>query len=118
VPVLVAAANFSELRHQDVAFALDLTERKRADAELRDAGRRNLDAQLQLAHVNRIATMGQLTASIAREVNQPVGATLMNAGTALRWLAASPPKLEGATRLIDRIAADSKRAGDIIQPDT
>jgi PAS domain S-box-containing protein len=114
VPVLVAAANFGELRHQGVAFALDLTERKRADAELRDAERRNLDAQLQLAHVNRIATMGQLTASIAHEVNQPIGATLMNAGTALRWLAASPPNLEGATRLIDRIAADSKRAGDII----
>ena len=112
VPVLVAAANFGELRHQGVAFALDLTERKRAEAELRDAERRNLDAQLQLAHVNRIATMGQLTASIAHEVNHPIGATLMNAGTALRWLDASPPKLESARQSIGRITADSKRAAD------
>jgi C4-dicarboxylate-specific signal transduction histidine kinase len=69
---------------------------------------------LQLAHVNRIETMGQLTASIAHEVNQPIGATLMNASTASRWLNAQPPQLEKAKQLIDRIAADSKRAGDII----
>jgi C4-dicarboxylate-specific signal transduction histidine kinase len=97
-----------------VAFVVDLTERKRAEAELRDAERRNLDAQLQLAHVNRIATMGQLTASIAHEINQPIGAILMNASTALRWLNAQPPELERATQSIDRIAADSKRAGEII----
>ena len=114
VPVLVAAANFGELRHQGVAFALDLTERKRADAELRDAERRNLDTQLQLAHVNRIATMGQLTASIAHEVNHPIGAMLMNAGTALRWLDASPPKLESARQSIGRITADGKRAAEVI----
>jgi PAS domain S-box-containing protein len=114
VPVLLACAMFGELRHQGVAFVVDLTERKRAEAELRDAERRNLDAQLQLAHVNRIATMGQLTASIAHEINQPIGAILMNASTALRWLNAQPPELERATQSIDRIAADSKRAGEII----
>jgi len=69
---------------------------------------------MQLAHANRIATMGQLAASIAHEVNQPIGATLMNAGTALRWLAASPPKLESARQSIDRIVTDGKRAADII----
>jgi PAS domain S-box-containing protein len=113
-PVLVGGATFGELRHQGVAFVVDLTERKHAEAELRDVERQNLDAQLQLAHVNRIATMGQLTASIAHEVNQPIGAILMNAGTASRLLEAQPPKLERATQLIDRIAADGKRAGDII----
>ena len=81
---------------------------------LREAERRNLDAQMQLAHANRIATMGQLAASIAHEVNQPIGATLMNAGTALRWLAASPPNLESARRSIDRIVTDSRRAADIV----
>jgi PAS domain S-box-containing protein len=114
VPVLVGVARVEEAGNQAVAFVLDLTERKQAEAALRDAERRNLDAQLQLAHVNRIATMGQLTASIAHEVNQPIGATLMNAGTALRWLSAQPPQLEKARQVIDRIAADSKRAGDII----
>ena len=86
----------------------------RRETALRDADRRNLDAQMQLAHANRIATMGQLAASLAHEVSHPIGATLMNAGTAQRWLAASPPNLDSARRSIDRIAADSRRAADIV----
>jgi signal transduction histidine kinase len=58
--------------------------------------------------------MGQLAASIAHEVNQPIGATLMNAETAQRWLDASPPKPDNARQSLGRIVADSKRAGDII----
>jgi PAS domain S-box-containing protein len=114
VPVLVGGATFGELGHQVLAFVVDLTERNKAEMALREADRRNLDAQMELAHANRIATMGQLAASIAHEVNQPIGATMVNAGTALRWLAANPPELEKARRSIGRIAADSKRAGDII----
>ena len=100
VPVLMAGANFGELQNQGVAFALDLTERKRAEAEL--------------AHANRIATMGQLTASIAHEVNQPLAALLTNAETALRWLARQPPNLEKTKQSIDRIISDGKRAADIV----
>jgi signal transduction histidine kinase len=84
------------------------------EADLREAERKNLDAQMQLAHANRMSTMGQLAASIAHEVNQPIGASLMNAETALRWLAASPPKLENAGQSLSRIITDSKRAADII----
>jgi C4-dicarboxylate-specific signal transduction histidine kinase len=84
------------------------------EAALREAERRSLDAQMQLAHANRIATMGQLAASLAHEVNQPIGATIMNAGTAQRWLAASPPNLDSARRSIDRIITDGKRAADIV----
>jgi C4-dicarboxylate-specific signal transduction histidine kinase len=93
---------------------IDLSEQKQAESALREAERRNLDAQMQLAHANRIATMGQLAASIAHEVNQPIGATLVNAGTALRWLAASPPKLESVSQCLDRIVNDSKRGAVII----
>jgi PAS domain S-box-containing protein len=100
VPVLVAGATYGELRRQGVAFVVDLTERKRAEAEL--------------AHANRVATMGQLTASIAHEVNQPVAALLTNAETALRWLAHQPPNLEKAKPLIDRIVSDGKRTADIV----
>ena len=100
VPVLVGGATFGERRHQGVAFVVDLTERKRAEAEL--------------AHANRVATMGQLTASIAHEVNQPLAALLTNAGTAVRWLARQPPDLEKARPLIDRIISDGKRAADIV----
>ena len=100
VPVLVVRATFGALRHQGVAFVLDLTERKRAEAEL--------------AHANRVATMGQLTASIAHEVNQPLAALLTNAETAKRWLARQPPNLEKAGQLIDRIISDGKRTANIV----
>jgi PAS domain S-box-containing protein len=101
VPVLVGVARFEETGNQAVAFVIDLTERKRAEAEL--------------VHANRIATMGQLSASIAHEVNQPIAATLMNAGTAGRWLARQPPNLEGAKQSIDRIISDGKRAAEIVR---
>jgi C4-dicarboxylate-specific signal transduction histidine kinase len=84
------------------------------ETALRAAERLNLDGQMQLAHANRIATMGHLTASIAHEVSQPIGAILMNAGTASRWLGAQPAEPEKAMQAIDRIADDSRRAGDII----
>ena len=100
VPVLVGGASFGELRGQGVAFVVDLSERKRAEAEL--------------AHANRVATMGQLSASIAHEVNQPLAALLTNAETGLRWLARQPPNVEKATLLIERIVADGKRAADIL----
>ena len=67
VPVLIGVATFEEDGYQGVAFVLDLTERKRAADALRAL-------QMDLAHANRLATMGQLAASIAHEVNQPIGA--------------------------------------------
>jgi PAS domain S-box-containing protein len=100
VPVLAGAAVFDRARNECVAFIVDLTKQKHAEAEL--------------AHANRVATMGQLTASIAHEVNQPLAALLTNAETAVRWLARQPPNLEKAKPLIDRIISDGKRAADIV----
>jgi PAS domain S-box-containing protein len=85
----------------------DLTEHVLASEALREA-------QMELAHVNRVTTMGQLTASIAHEVNQPIAATLANAEAALRWLGAQPADLEEARQALGRIVKDGKRAGDII----
>jgi PAS domain S-box-containing protein len=100
VPVLVGVARFEETGNQAVAFVIDLTERKRAEAEL--------------AHANRVATMGQLSASIAHEINQPIAAALLNAGNAVRWLARQPPNLEKTKQSIDRVINDGKRAADIM----
>jgi len=100
VPALVGVARFEETGNQAVAFVVDLTARKRAESEL--------------AHANRVATMGQLTASIAHEVNQPIAALLTNAETAVRWLARQPPNSERVKPLIDRIISDGKRAADIV----
>jgi len=69
---------------------------------------------MELAHANRIATLGQLTASIAHEVNQPVGAMCSNAEAALRWLGRQPPDLEEARQSLDRIVNDGHRAAGVV----
>ena len=107
VPVLIGVAMFEEDGNEGVAFVLNLTERKRAEAQAREM-------QMELAHANRVATVGQLTASIAHEINQPIGATVANAQAALRWLRAEPPNLVALGRALDRIVQDGNRAGSII----
>ena len=107
VPVLIGVANFEEGGYQGVAFVLDLTERKRAADALRAL-------QMELAHANRLATMGQLAASIAHEVNQPIGAARNNAHAALRFLAGDPPDLAEVREALECVVNETYRAGDII----
>ena len=90
-----------------VGTTTDIDDQKRAEEALREAA-------AELAHANRIATMGQLSASIAHEVNQPIAAALMNAGTAARWLARQPPNLEKVGEAIEHIIKDGKRAADVV----
>jgi PAS domain S-box-containing protein len=92
----------------------DITERKRAEAEALDSERRYREVQAELAHANRVATVGQLTASIAHEVNQPIAATKVNAEAALRWLNRDVPDLEEVRQLLARIANDGDRAGNVV----
>ena len=107
VPVLIGVADFEEDGHQGVAFVLDLTERKRAADALRAL-------QMELAHANRLATLGQLAASIAHEVNQPIGAVRNNAHAALRFLAGDPPDLAEVREALECVVSKTYRAGDII----
>jgi C4-dicarboxylate-specific signal transduction histidine kinase len=72
------------------------------------------ETQLQLAHVNRITSLGELTASIAHEVNQPLAAVATNAGAAIRWLAAQPPNLDEGREALRHIVKDANRAGEVI----
>ena len=69
---------------------------------------------MELAHANRVATMGQLTSSIAHEVSQPIAATVMNADAALLWLDAKPPALDEVRQSLDKIVRDGHRARDVI----
>jgi PAS domain S-box-containing protein len=91
-----------------LAVARDLTEQTLASERLRDA-------RIELAHVNRVATIGQLTTSIAHEVNQPIGALVTNAHVALRMLGAEPPDLNQAREALEDIIKDGRRASDVIQ---
>jgi len=89
-------------------ISLDITNQKRADAELR----RGLD---EIAHLNRVAAMGELTASLAHEVSQPLAAILSNAQAACRFLGCNSPDLEQARECLADIVADDKRAGEVIK---
>jgi len=86
----------------------DITERKRAAEALQDT-------QAQLAHMARVTVVGEFTASIAHEVNQPLTAVVANANACLRWLAAQEPNLEEAREAVVRIVSEGRRAAEVIQ---
>ena len=90
-----------------ISLSRDITERKRAAEAFRER-------QGELTHANRVATMGQLTASVAHEVSQPIAATLTNAQAALRWLSSQPPNLEEVRQTLDHIVNNAKRGGEVI----
>jgi len=93
---------------------LDLKIHQRAEKEIRESERRYSEVQMELVHANRVATMGQLSASIAHEVNQPIGATLNNASATLHWLSKEPADLEKARQALNRIFANGNRVSEVI----
>jgi PAS domain S-box-containing protein len=115
VPVLIGVATFDGPRDQGVAFVLDLTERKEAEVNLRESERRYREAQAELAHVSRVTTLGELTASIAHEVNQPLAGVVANAEACLGWLDRKSPNLDRARRSVEWIIEDSNRAAEVIR---
>ena len=114
VPVLLGGALFEGGGNEGVAFVLDLTEQKRAQESLRASERSLLQAQAELAHVNRVTTMAQFTASISHEVMQPIAATITNARTALRLLGSQPSDVEAVWRALGRIVDEGNRAADVV----
>jgi PAS domain S-box-containing protein len=114
VPVLIGVATFEEAGKQGVAFVLDLTERKRSEAEARDSERRYREMQTELAHANRVATMGQLSTSIAHEINQPITGVIINAQTGLRLFGNQSSNIDGLGELLNRIIRDANRAAEVI----
>lgn len=86
---------------------IDIEDRKRAEESL-------LKAQADLAHANRVTTMGELSASLAHEINQPISGTITNASTCLRRLDREQPDLEGARVAASRVIRDANRAAEII----
>jgi PAS domain S-box-containing protein len=90
-----------------VGTAIDVTERKQADEALRKV-------RADLAHAARVAILGELTATIAHEVNQPLAGVVSSGNACLRWLAGEPPNIENAKQSVDRIIRDAHRASEVI----
>jgi PAS domain S-box-containing protein len=91
-----------------MALSEDITERKHTEEALRRS-------QAEFAHVARVASLGEMTASIAHEVNQPLAAVVANGHACLRWLSASPPNVPKAVEVAERIVKDGKDAGEVVR---
>jgi C4-dicarboxylate-specific signal transduction histidine kinase len=96
-----------DLHRSNEALLAESLERSRAEEELRQT-------RADLTHANRVSSLGELTASLAHEVNQPIAASIINANTCLRWLTRDQPDLEEARAAATRIVQDGKRASQIV----
>jgi PAS domain S-box-containing protein len=107
VHVVARATRDKRGRPEFVGAIMDVSAAKRAEQELRQV-------QAELAHVTRVTTLGELTASIAHEVNQPITGVVTNAEAGLRWLRAEPPNLDEIRVILGGIIKDGRRAADVI----
>jgi PAS domain S-box-containing protein len=107
IPVLLAGALLAGYTDRGVAYTIDLSELKRAEAALQKA-------HAELAHAARVMTMGELSASLAHELTQPLTAILSNAQAALRFLTDPSPELDEVRSILVDIVADDQRAGEVI----
>lgn len=108
--VLIAATFPPHMRQEEHVFVsvLDVTERSKTEQALEQT-------RAELAHVTRVATMGELTASIAHEVNQPLAAVVTQAEAALRWLRRTPPELGEVSDALNAIVLQGRRAGEVVR---
>jgi PAS domain S-box-containing protein len=106
--VVAHATSDAPDRFEYVGALMDVTESKHAQEALQQA-------QAELAHVTRVTTLGELTASIAHEVNQPLAAIVTSGEACLRWLAVTPPDIAEARGAIERIIRDGNRASEVIR---
>jgi C4-dicarboxylate-specific signal transduction histidine kinase len=126
MPAMLALPSPEQLRRANEDLAREVGERRRAESELERA-RDELEIRVQerttelfalqneLAHALRVTTMGELAASIAHEVNQPLAAVVTNANACQRWLDADPPNGEEAAASLRRIVRDGERASEIVK---
>jgi PAS domain S-box-containing protein len=110
-PVFDGEGRFAGYR----GVARDITELRHAEEMLRDREQRIRDAQLELARVSRVTTLGELAASIAHEINQPLAAIVADANASLHWLTPPDPDVDRVRDSLDAIIKDGHRAGEVIQ---
>jgi PAS domain S-box-containing protein len=117
VSIVAASVPLSGGQISTFVIYRDITGRKEAEEELRHSQAALLKSQAELAHVTRVMTMGELAASIAHEVNQPIAGVVLNGTACLRWLAGvkeNSTNLAEARQTLQRIIRDGKRAGEVV----
>src|SRR5215813_4243943 len=114
VPVFIGGAYFEGSGNEGVGFVLDLTEQKRAQEMLQQAQQTLYTTQVELARVSRVTTMGELAASIAHEINQPLTAISNNGSACLRLLANSSLDPEVLRQALEEIVSDGNRASAVL----
>lgn len=115
VPVLIGAAAFDPSETEGgLAYILDLTERKRAEENIRASDLRYRMLQSEMAHANRVATVGQLSAAISHDVKQPLLSIVTSGAAGLRWLDRDPPNLAAARSALERMVSEGHRAGEVL----
>jgi PAS domain S-box-containing protein len=116
VPVLLGAATFGGPESDSgVAFIVDLSVRRQAEEAARASNRRNRDLQSELAHANRVATVGQMSAAISHELRQPLMGVVTSGSAGLNWLAAEPPNITAARRALERVVSEGQRAARVLE---
>jgi PAS domain S-box-containing protein len=90
-----------------LGIGIDVTNLKKTEQSLQQA-------KMELAHMTRVASMGELAASIAHQINQPLAAIVLNESASLRWLTMQPPNLDEAREAVERAIKEANRAGDVI----
>ncbi|WP_409290118.1 AAA family ATPase [Pseudomonas sp. KCJK8927] len=114
VPVVVGLVSLNADAGHGVAFVLDLTEQKHAEQRIRDSERRFVEIQADLAHANRVATMGQLVTSISHDVNQPITEVILNAEAAAHLLNSAPEEIMELKIILDRVIHYASQAADVL----
>jgi PAS domain S-box-containing protein len=113
IPILIGGAMFGGT-DTGVCMVVDIGEQKRAQEALQRRDAELAQVQAELAHVSRVTTLGELAASIAHEVSQPVAGILHNATAGLRWLSREPPSFHEVEQTLSRIVRDAQRASDVV----
>jgi C4-dicarboxylate-specific signal transduction histidine kinase len=112
--VLVGGAAFDEAGDDGAAFVVDLSDRKKAEQAARESEKRYAEVRMELAHANRVTTMGELSSSITHEVMQPIASARNNARAAQNFLKMRPPDLGEVMEALACAVGDTDRAGNII----
>jgi PAS domain S-box-containing protein len=110
-PVLDAAGDLVEF----IGASMDMTEQWLAAQEFTRVSQTVNDMQRKLALASQVATVGELAAAIAHEVNQPLAAVVANGGACLRWLSSAPPNVDRAIEAAERIVKDGQDAGEVVR---